>query len=177
MLTSPSPLSNSMSVMCWNPSSPKQLIYLVCPFSFFLLTERNRGSTSSRRNPHGLWEGLHYGRSNEISRILKREAVRTLSKWAVGVQMREVSCDQWSWQSPHCSHCKHSSPLARGRNYCTHSASAPDKPMDSVSKHCHSSPAAHIFITICFNRLTVGLSYTSDQPLRGSSLYPTRPHL
>lgn len=50
-----------------------------------------------------------------------------------------------------------SSPLLRGRNYCTHSSTTPDKPTDSGSKHCHSAPAVHIFITMCLNWLMVAL--------------------
>lgn len=51
-----------------------------------------------------------------------------------------------------------SSPLLRGRNYCTHSSTTPDKPADSGSKHCHSAPAVHIFITMCLNWLMVVLA-------------------
>lgn len=65
-----------------------------------------------------------------------------------------------------------SSPLLRGRNYCTHFSTTPDKPADSGSKHCHSAPAVHIFITICLNWLMVVLVRGSAQPLRGSTSSP-----
>ncbi|XP_034041864.1 obg-like ATPase 1 isoform X2 [Thalassophryne amazonica] len=51
-----------------------------------------------------------------------------------------------------------SSPLLRGRNYCTHSSSTPDKPADLGSKHDHSAPAVHIFITMCLNWLVALLA-------------------
>lgn len=65
-----------------------------------------------------------------------------------------------------------SSPLLRGRNYCTHSSTTPDKPTDSGSKHCHSAPAVHIFITMCLNWLMVVLAFSSAQLLRGSASLP-----
>lgn len=65
-----------------------------------------------------------------------------------------------------------SSPLLRGRNYCTHSSTTPDKPTDSGSKHCHSAPAVHIFITMCLNWLMVVLVRSSAQSLRGSTSSP-----
>jgi len=65
-----------------------------------------------------------------------------------------------------------SSPLLRGRNYCTHSSTTPDKPTDSGSKHCHCAPAVHIFITMCLNWLMVVLACGSAQSLRGSTSSP-----
>lgn len=65
-----------------------------------------------------------------------------------------------------------SSPLLRGRNYCTHFNTTPDKPTDSGSKHCHSPPAVHIFITMCLNWLMVVLVRSSAQSLRGSTSSP-----
>lgn len=65
-----------------------------------------------------------------------------------------------------------SSPLLRGRNYCTHSSTTPDKPADSGSKHCHSAPAVHIFITMCLNWLMVVLARGSAQSLQGSTSSP-----
>lgn len=65
-----------------------------------------------------------------------------------------------------------SSPLLRGRNYCTHSSTTPDKPTDSGSKHCHSAPAVHIFITMCLNWLMVVLARGTAQTLRGSTSSP-----
>lgn len=56
-----------------------------------------------------------------------------------------------------------SSPLLRGRNYCTHSSNTPDNPADSVSKHCHSAPAVHIFITMCLNWLMVVLQHSRSE--------------
>lgn len=65
-----------------------------------------------------------------------------------------------------------SSPLLRGRNYCTHSGTAPDKPTDSGSKHCHSAPAVHIFITMCLNWLMAAPARGSAQSLRGCTSSP-----
>uniref|UniRef100_H2MSX4 Obg-like ATPase 1 n=1 Tax=Oryzias latipes TaxID=8090 RepID=H2MSX4_ORYLA len=56
-----------------------------------------------------------------------------------------------------------SSPLLRGRNYCTHSSTTPDKPAGSDSKHCHCAPAVHIFITMCLNWLIVVPACGSDR--------------
>lgn len=65
-----------------------------------------------------------------------------------------------------------SSPLLRGRNYCTHSSTTPDKPTDSGSKHWHAAPAVHIFITMCLNWLMAALGRGSAQSLGGSTLSP-----
>lgn len=67
-----------------------------------------------------------------------------------------------------------SSPLLRGRNYCTHSCTAPDKPTDSGSKHCHSAPAVHIFITMCLNRLMAAPARGSAPSLGGCTSSPRR---